>query len=959
MKKKLFSLLLALCMVLTLLPVTAMAEQPQVVDEITVSQDAVQLLQARAEGVSVCQQAETANAGEYYTEAEDAAAELRSKLEARTESITVPVQIPVGEMENTEENFNLLALGIFAMAIDHTGVPTQGDYLLWHIKQAVYFVDGTYDSSYYYLDLIYNVTYHSSITEEHSVANKLDKVMTDLHFDSDTSDYTKIWAIYDYVYRNVNYSSGGAFSYQKFSAWGAITRHEAEPQGFASLLYRALLMHGIDTRIISGTENGKAHVWNIVKLGSVYYCLDATLDSLTDTANHFLKAPSSNYSRAEAYDTAQFHAAYPMASADYTLPGTQILTKGMCGDAAFWTLYTDGKLEITGSGPVSSRPWYPYRNAMKTVTVAEGITSLPNANFAECPITSISLPSTLTAMGSKVFSECAALTEITIPDGVKEIKPQSFENCTSLRHVKLPASLTLIEQQAFEACSALERIVIPDGVTDIPHHAFSYCRSLSSVVLPASLKTIGGSAFSMASSLQTITFPDTLTTIGSSAFQGTGLTSLSIPDNVTSIGADAFINCTALRSVSLGSALSGISNRTFSGCTALQTVTIPATVTKVGANAFEDVPLLYARFTGNFPTISDIAFVQKTLLYYPCNNATWKTFHSNFEWQPDHNFVDFRCTHCDAVDPMVDGVIRIAGQSRYDTSFLIADTLKQRLAVDKFDAVIVTSGENFADALAGSYLAYLKSAPILLTDNDNIADVMDYIRENLAESGTVYALGGAAVVTDELQAIASDGFVFKRLAGATRFETNLEILKECGDLSGQEFLICTGYNFADSLSASAARRPIMLVDDALSAQQKDFFSQLGSCEFWIIGGTGAVSETVEQQVKQYNQYGEVQRLRGTNRYETSRRVADRLYDAPLCVVFAYGDNFPDGLCAGPLAATLNVPLLLVDNGDPRWAQLHVSDFDCSGGYVLGGPTLIGDDTIREIFKWSKNSPFNN
>ena len=149
----------------------------------------------------------------------------------------------------------------------------------------------------------------------------------------------------------------------------------------------------------------------------------------------------------------------------------------------------------------------------------------------------------------------------------------------------------------------------------------------------------------------------------------------------------------------------------------------------------------------------------------------------------------------------------------------------------------------------------------------------------------------------------------------------------------------------------------MLVDDALSAQQKDFFSQLGSCAFWIVGGTGAVSETVEQEVRQYNQYGEVKRLRGINRYDTSRGAAERLYDAPLSVVFAYGENFPDGLCAGPLAATLNVPLLLVDNGYPRSAQLHVSDFDCNGGYVLGGPTLIGDDTLQEIFYYSKNSPY--
>ena len=40
--------------------------------------------------------------------------------------------------------------------------------------------------------------------------------------------------------------------------------------------------------------------------------------------------------------------------------------------------------------------------------------------------------------------------------------------------------------------------------------------------------------------------------------------------------------------------------------------------------------------------------------------------------------------------------------------------LKEVLGVEKFETIIIASGANFADALAGSYLATVKSAPILL-----------------------------------------------------------------------------------------------------------------------------------------------------------------------------------------------------------------------------------------------------
>ena len=63
--------------------------------------------------------------------------------------------------------------------------------------------------------------------------------------------------------------------------------------------------------------------------------------------------------------------------------------------------------------------------------------------------------------------------------------------------------------------------------------------------------------------------------------------------------------------------------------------------------------------------------------------------------------------------------------------------------VEKLDAVILANGDNFADALAGSYLAAEKNAPILLIyDSAAVkADVTNYIKANLKEDGKVYVLG--------------------------------------------------------------------------------------------------------------------------------------------------------------------------------------------------------------------------
>ena len=314
-----------------------------------------------------------------------------------------------------------------------------------------------------------------------------------------------------------------------------------------------------------------------------------------------------------------------------------------------------------------------------------------------------------------------------------------------------------------------------------------------------------------------------------------------------------------------------------------------------------------------------------------------------------------RCNHTykdNYTDPIKDtsgfgteNVYRIYGDTRYQTSMEIANVLKAQLEVEKFETVIVAYGENYADALAGSYLAAKKNAPILLVKSSVSKEVADYISKNLVPGGRIYILGGTAVIDEKIvKALKPYGNV-KRLSGANRYETNLAILKEAG-VAGEDILVCTGTGFADSLSASALGKPILLVDKKLSGIQKQYLKELSGNKYYIIGGTAAVSTTVEKEIKVYSK--NVKRLSGNDRYETSVLVAKEFFDKPSAAVLAYAQNFPDGLSGGPLAMSRKAPLILTKTGAEKQAEKYAKEKNIGKGAVLGGERLISDDAVKKI-----------
>ena len=270
----------------------------------------------------------------------------------------------------------------------------------------------------------------------------------------------------------------------------------------------------------------------------------------------------------------------PLTSATiyFTEPEEPTIASGTCGDNLTWTLYEGGLLSISGTGAMddytnSSSPWYSYKDSIKTVNIANGITAVGDYALYDCnSLTNVAILNSVTTIGDyafgdcdslanvrigkgvktiggKAFCNCPALTTVTIPDSVIAIGNGAFSNCPGLTTVTIPDSVTAIEDKAFCGCTSLASVTLGNGVKTIGNYVFSDCRSLTSIIIPDNVTTIGNYAFSGCSGLKNITIGNGITTISTGTFRQTDLTSIRIPDSVTAIGDSAFSSCDKLTEV--------------------------------------------------------------------------------------------------------------------------------------------------------------------------------------------------------------------------------------------------------------------------------------------------------------------------------------------------------------------------------------------------------------------------
>lgn len=255
-----------------------------------------------------------ASTGQYFSDYDSAVSYLRKQMVSRETEIT---------LNFPESWFDSYKDGVYwdllydAIKCDESSTGQEGDALLYGYAGC----NVSYSTAGY---IKYTMSYHSNAEQEAKLTEAVAMAMTELQLNG-LSEAKKITKIHDYICNHVDYEYNSKEE-QIYTAYGALCTGKAVCQGYAVLFYRLCKEAGLSVRIISGTGNGGAHGWNIVRIGSKYYNVDCTWDgqdattynkyllkSEADFKDHTRKSWKVAGSHYLDYTSAEFNAQYPMA----------------------------------------------------------------------------------------------------------------------------------------------------------------------------------------------------------------------------------------------------------------------------------------------------------------------------------------------------------------------------------------------------------------------------------------------------------------------------------------------------------------------------------------------------------------------------------------------------------------------------------------------------------------------
>ncbi|MBW3664599.1 MAG: cell wall-binding repeat-containing protein [Actinobacteria bacterium] len=305
---------------------------------------------------------------------------------------------------------------------------------------------------------------------------------------------------------------------------------------------------------------------------------------------------------------------------------------------------------------------------------------------------------------------------------------------------------------------------------------------------------------------------------------------------------------------------------------------------------------------------------------------------------------------------------RSAGLDRISTAIAVS-----RDHWIRADAAVLATARNYPDALAAAAIAHGLEGPLLLTDVDALPEaVLSELRR--LEVSQVWIMGGPMAISTVVERqLREAGLDVVRVAGRDRFETAALAARSIGLPPNGDVSLALGVHTvpdrawpdalsAGSLAATPAQLPTLLTHgNGLPGVTAGELRALGAREVQLLGGPAAVSSDVVAALRASGHA--VTRLEGSTRYGTSVAVAEealaRHGPGRIPVVFATGEDFPDGLTAGALAAQLGGVIVLVPSDHLATAP-EVSAFlrahreRLGGAVIVGGPVAVSEAVRQQL-----------
>ena len=263
------------------------------------------------------------------------------------------------------------------------------------------------------------------------------------------------------------------------------------------------------------------------------------------------------------------------------------------GDEAFETC--DSLTEVTIPEGVTSIGVcaFQFCNSLPEVTIPEGVTSIGDGAFQSCrSLTEVTISEGVTSIGETTFAGCRSLTEVTIPKSVTSIGGCAFQSCSSLTKATIPEGVTSIRGSVFEGCSSLREVTIPKSVTSIESHAFYNCGALATVYYGGTQEDWDA----LKKNISEYNTPLLNANIICAIQESNGFAYTVTGDEATITGYTGSAENIVIPSELGGKPVTAIADKAFEGYKNIVNIYIPKTIKAIGEDAFQNATSNLIRF---------------------------------------------------------------------------------------------------------------------------------------------------------------------------------------------------------------------------------------------------------------------------------------------------------------------------------------------------------------------------
>lgn len=298
---------------------------------------------------------------------------------------------------------------------------------------------------------------------------------------------------------------------------------------------------------------------------------------------------------------------------------------------------------------------------------------------------------------------------------------------------------------------------------------------------------------------------------------------------------------------------------------------------------------------------------------------------------------------------------RISGANRVETAIEISKIAYK----DQVDTMFLAGYDGGADALSATALANQHNGPLLLVNKDRISDKLSQEIERL-NPREIVALGGESVVSQTvINKLEDQDYLVRRIEGPSRIGTAVNIAKDyLDDNSVEEAFIVDYHGLADALaigpvSAKNASPILIIRDNQVPEEVKNFLEDYKVEKATIVGGESTVSGQGKEELEKH--VGQVDRVYGKDRIETSLEIAEKYFDQPKALFIANGWKKADGLVGGYFAAMKYGPMLLTrEDRISQGVEKYISKAKIES-YILGGQEVVNENVFNFV-DWLLGTP---